>query len=86
MYQNLCFVQKYDNSQKYSTENCHFYSCEKFLYVAWTCFCNVFHCIRDSVQLFSAMHEPLNFIMCHYVSTAMQYIAIFMAVTLIHFG
>ena len=26
---NLCFEQKYENNQKISTENCHFYSCEK---------------------------------------------------------
>ena len=38
---NLCFVQKYENSQDISTENCHFYSCEKSLYVAWACFRNV---------------------------------------------
>ena len=23
---NLCFEQKYENSKKYSIENCHFYS------------------------------------------------------------
>ena len=37
---NLCFEQKYENCQKRSTENCHFYSCEKLLYVAWACFRN----------------------------------------------
>ena len=37
---NLCFEQKYENSPKNSTENCHFYSHEKSLYVAWACFCN----------------------------------------------
>ena len=26
---NLCFEQKYENNQNISTENCHFYSCEK---------------------------------------------------------
>ena len=31
---NLCFEQKYENSQKVSTENCNFYSREKLLYVA----------------------------------------------------
>ena len=35
---NLCFEQKYENSKKYSTENCHFYSREKSLYLAWACF------------------------------------------------
>ena len=37
---NLCFEQKYENSQKISTENCLFYSREKSLYVAWACFRN----------------------------------------------
>ena len=37
---NICFEQKYENSQKISTENCHFYSHEKSLYIAWTCFRN----------------------------------------------
>ena len=37
---NLCYEQKYENCQKNSTENCHFYSCEKLLYVAWACFRN----------------------------------------------
>ena len=33
---NICFEQKYENSKKKSTENCHFYSCENSLYfVAW---------------------------------------------------
>ena len=27
--------------KKKSTENCHFYSCEKSLYIAWACFRNV---------------------------------------------
>ena len=38
---NLCFDQKYENSQKNSTENCYFYSRENSLYVAWVCFRNV---------------------------------------------
>ena len=37
---NLCFEQKYENNQNISTENCHFYSREKSLYVAWACFRN----------------------------------------------
>ena len=35
---DLCFEQKYENSQKLSNENCHFYSREKSLYVAWVFF------------------------------------------------
>ena len=35
---NLCFRAKYENSQKLSNENCHFYSRIKSLYVAWACF------------------------------------------------
>ena len=38
---NLCFEQNYEDSQNFSTENCHFYSREKSLYVAWACFRNV---------------------------------------------
>ena len=38
---NLCFEQKYGNSQKKSNENCHFYTREKSLHVAWACFRNV---------------------------------------------
>ena len=43
---NICFEQKYENSQKFSTENCqtencHFYSREKLLYIVWACFRNV---------------------------------------------
>ena len=34
----ICFEQKYENIQKNSTENCHFYSREKTLYIAWACF------------------------------------------------
>ena len=37
---NICFEQKYENSQNNSTENCHFYSHEKSLYIAWACFRN----------------------------------------------
>ena len=32
---NICFEQKYENSQ-----NCHFYSRQKSLYIAWACFRN----------------------------------------------
>ena len=38
---NICFEPKYENSQKNSTENCHFYRHEKSLYIAWVCFRNV---------------------------------------------
>ena len=37
---NLCFEQKYENSQNISPENCHFYSFEKSLFVSWACFRN----------------------------------------------
>ena len=37
---NICFEQKYENSPKKSTENCHVYSREKSLYIAWACFRN----------------------------------------------
>ena len=37
---NLCFEQKYEKSKKKSNENCHLYSREKSLYVAWACFRN----------------------------------------------
>ena len=35
-----CFEQKYENSKKKSTENCHFYRREKSQYIAWVCFRN----------------------------------------------
>ena len=38
---NLRYEQKYENSQKISTENRHFYSREKSLYVAWAWFRNL---------------------------------------------
>ena len=38
---NICFEQKYENSKKNSTKNCHFYSHEKSLYIAWACFRNI---------------------------------------------
>ena len=38
----LCFRQEYKNCYKKSTENCHFCSPEKLLYVAWACFRNEF--------------------------------------------
>ena len=38
---NLCFEQKYENSQKISTENCHFYSREKSLLLNGRVFRNV---------------------------------------------
>ena len=37
---NLCFEQKYENKQNFSTENCHFYSREKLHYITWACFRN----------------------------------------------
>ena len=37
---NICFEQKYENSQNISTKNCHFYSREKSLYIARACFRN----------------------------------------------
>ena len=39
---NLCFERKYENSQNISIENCHYYSREKSLYLAWACFHNGF--------------------------------------------
>ena len=39
---NLCLEQKLrKKNQKFSSENHHFYSCEKSQYIAWTCYCNV---------------------------------------------
>ena len=34
--------------KKYSTENCHFYSHGKSLYIAWACFRNDFSCLQVS--------------------------------------
>ena len=46
---NICFEQKYENCQNISSENCHFYSRKKSLYVAWACFRN------EAVQ---PVHQP----------------------------
>ena len=46
---NLCFERKYENSQKNSTENFHFYCSEKSLYVAWACFRNGMKCLLRPV-------------------------------------
>ena len=58
---DLCFEQKYENSKKKSTENCHFYSHEKPLYVAWVCFRNeTYSSIEDSGDcrhLDKALHQ-----------------------------
>ena len=40
MYPQSMFCAKYENNTKLSTGNCHFYSREKSLYVAWECFRN----------------------------------------------
>ena len=38
--------------KKNSTENCHFYSCEKSLYIAWLCFRNATdRCLENQVTL-----------------------------------
>ena len=47
---NLCFEQKHENSQTISTENCHFYSGEKSLYIAWACFRNVVRNLKTDVS------------------------------------
>ena len=49
---NICFGQKYENSQKNSTENCHFYGREKSLYIAWACF-------RNEIQFCFFLHKNL---------------------------
>ena len=45
---NLCLEQNNETSQNISTENCHFYSHEKSLYVAWSCFRNICFFMRKS--------------------------------------
>ena len=39
---NLCFEQKYENSQNIPIENCHFYSREKSLYITWASFRKIY--------------------------------------------
>ena len=34
-----------------STENCHFYSCEKSLYIAWACFRNGLCCLMGAKRV-----------------------------------
>ena len=50
---NIFFEQKYDTVKKKSTENSHFYSCEKLLYIAWACFRN------DRENKILMVHETL---------------------------
>ena len=40
MYPQYMFEQKYEFVKKNSTENCHFYSCEKSLYIGCAFFRN----------------------------------------------
>ena len=40
VYPQSIFEQKYKNCQKISLENCHFYSREILLYIAWECLRN----------------------------------------------
>ena len=40
MSHNIYFELKYENSKNKSTENCHFYSREILLYIAWACLRN----------------------------------------------
>ena len=61
---NLCFEQKYENSQKNSTKNCHFYSREKSLYVVWACFRNGLH----SRQLTVSVRVLVTFASCEHDS------------------
>ena len=49
-----------------STENCHFYSCEKLLYIAWACFRNgasiaettgySFVCFQSCEEIYSILY------------------------------
>ena len=59
---NICFEQKYGNSQKYSTENCHFYSREKFLYIAWACFRNDCHVAAIKIKVYCIGGSSLCYI------------------------
>ena len=56
MYQ-LCFEQKNENSKNISTENCHFYSCEISLYIAWECLRNG---IMSSVSFLMSQQRQAN--------------------------
>ena len=59
---NLCFDQKYENSQKISTENFHFYSLEKSLYVAWVCFHNDTICGSPINHSYRDVRKPAFYI------------------------
>ena len=65
---NICFEQKYENSQKNSIENCHFYSCEKSLYIAWACFRNDMQ--RCSVEYLPSKNVLIKF--CWVLSTMLR--------------
>ena len=61
------------NSQKNSTEKCHFYSREKSLYIAWACFRNVL-LLSDRYALAKEQSDQgLHYLpFCSYLFTAFQ--------------
>ena len=48
---SICFERKYENSKNKSSENYHFNSREKSLYIAWACFRNVLRLLKDKIEI-----------------------------------
>ena len=44
--------------QKNSTENCHFYSCEKPLYIAWVCLAHLSRRLRGELIVYRSSWRP----------------------------
>ena len=57
--QSMFRTKKYENSQKNSTENWHFNSREKLLYLAWACFRNESGHTSDTQTNGMAAHEHI---------------------------
>ena len=68
---NICFEQIYENRQTISPENCHFYSREKSLYIAWACF-------RNDLTTYYVAYLPIYYLSCRHICSVLstQYHAI----------
>ena len=60
---NICFEQKYENSQNIATENCHFCSREKSLYIARACFHNVVMSCMYSINQYQSQVCHTHFLL-----------------------
>ena len=67
---NLCFEQKYENCQRFSLENCHFYSREILVYIAWECLRNAIN--FNGLNTYTAPHPTLLHVRRQPVTSHMQ--------------